>query len=77
MTRQRLLQDYIYEVQALGLLKRRGATLLNRATFDFDNDEDNESDTIHIDEVIAQVNGRIKILSNPDCSQEEIDKLNY
>ena len=74
--REKLLNSYHAELRYLNTLRADGTILLETRTWNFTNPTEEEG-TVHIDDVIEEVQKRIDILDNTECTIETVESLNY
>ncbi len=72
----KLLNNYQAELRSVQHMKAEGLKKLESSIWDFSGEHEDDS-LIPIDEVIAELERRIGVLSNPECSAEEVESLNY
>ena len=74
MKRQNLLDDYLAELSAVQQFRQQGITHLQADTWDFTKTLDSEV-LVPIGDIEKEIQRRVDILSNPDCSSSVIEEL--
>jgi hypothetical protein len=74
--REELLSSYQSELHYLLQIQDEGVQRITAAVWDFTG-KLNPGSYMPIERVISEVEDRILILANPECSEEEAELLNY